>query len=293
MSRVWLLNLEAETELAQPRTPHDPTRIARERPELIARLGELVPRGDDVLTQAAGPSLAGKRCMVWSATTSARAVLEARGADLSHLPSAAVVARVSSRAFAAEQLGLLLPGAQLVHSQEAADRALAAGSISGKLLLRKMFGFAGRGRRIAQAGALSESDLNFARKAVNEGGLLIEPYVERTSDVSLHGFCDERGVVVGEPTVATLNDGGVWQASSRDPSMRSDYVSALREQLLRAADALLAAGYRGPLGIDGFTYVASRDQAQIQPQICARCEVNARYSMAWAIGMAGQRPDLA
>ena len=44
---------------------------------------------------AAGPSLAGKRCMVWSATTSARALLEARGADLSHLPSAAATPRAA------------------------------------------------------------------------------------------------------------------------------------------------------------------------------------------------------
>jgi hypothetical protein len=54
------------------------------------------------------------------------------------------------------------------------------------------------------------------------------------------------------------------------------------------AQALLEAGYFGPFGIDAFRWVDRAGVERFNP----RCEINARYSMGWAVGMGSRRPDL-
>ena len=64
--------------------------------------------------------------------------------------------------------------------------------------------------------------------------------------------------------------------------------ASLREELDRAAEALRAAGYFGPFGIDAFTWEGDDGTVHLH----RRSEINARYSMGWAIGMGDARPDL-
>ena len=47
-------------------------------------------------------------------------------------------------------------------------------------------------------------------------------------------------------------------------------------------------GYFGPFGIDGFRYRDTDGHLRFNP----RSEINARYSMGWAVGMRDKRPDL-
>jgi hypothetical protein len=68
------------------------------------------------------------------------------------------------------------------------------------------------------------------------------------------------------------------------PAERAALFSAAEE----AAGALAAAGYFGPFGVDAFRYHDEEGTARF----CARCEINARYSMGWAVGMGLRRPDL-
>ena len=49
-----------------------------------------------------------------------------------------------------------------------------------------------------------------------------------------------------------------------------------------SAQALSAAGYFGPFGIDGFRY---RDAQGRGGRLQSMGELNARFSMAWALGM--------
>jgi hypothetical protein len=50
----------------------------------------------------------------------------------------------------------------------------------------------------------------------------------------------------------------------------------------------VGAGYYGPFGIDAFRWRDQNGKQQWNP----RCEINARYSMGWSIGMGQSRPDL-
>jgi hypothetical protein len=45
-------------------------------------------------------------------------------------------------------------------------------------------------------------------------------------------------------------------------------------------------GYFGPFGIDGFRWRWA-GRTGLRP----RCEINARYTIGWAIGMGDRRPD--
>ena len=99
-------------------------------------------------------------------------------------------------------------------------------------------------------------------------------------DCALHGWLDEDGsATFGRPTVQEVDDTGAWQSSrlAREGELTATEVERLSSEAKRAADALHAAGYFGPFGLDGFRYRGE----QFQP----RCEINARYSMGWAIGM--------
>jgi hypothetical protein len=54
------------------------------------------------------------------------------------------------------------------------------------------------------------------------------------------------------------------------------------------AEALIRAGYFGPFGIDGYRWKDEHGTLRFNP----RTDINARYSMGWAVGMGSRRPDL-
>ena len=123
------------------------------------------------------------------------------------------------------------------------------------------------------------------------GGLQVEPWVERVRDFALHGYVSQRGTVtLGAPTLQECDATGAWQRTTRLDPAGTLLSEGDREALVRSAtmtaDALSAADYFGPFGVDAFSY--ERDAV-----ICfnARSEINARYSMGWAIGMGDHRPD--
>lgn len=289
MNRGWLLNLHAELERG---ASADPLRAAREHPGLVARAAGLIPPGDCVVT-----ALTDLACVdtivAWSPTAAVRALVARAGFEIEHWPPLSIIERVLSRRWNAERLGLPLPGASLVLDRADLARATAIESPTGSLLLRKMRGFAGKGRRICRVGALAEADLRFANKALEEGGLLVEPFVETTLDVSVHGFipptlptAPSGGVALGQLVVTTLGPGGTWLAARRASAEETRALGQdLDREARRAAAALQEDGYWGPFCVDAFRF-AWRGRSW------ARCEVNARYSMAWALGMGDDRPDL-
>jgi hypothetical protein len=287
MIRGWLLNLHAELERG---ASADPLRAAREHPELVLRAEGLIPPGDRVV--ASLTDLARVETVVaWSPTAAVRALVTRAGFEVEPWPPLPIIERVLSRRWNAERLGLPLPGASLVLDRADLARATAIDSPTGSLLLRKMRGFAGKGRRICRVGALAEADLRFADKALEDGGLLVEPFVETTLDVSVHGFIPPplvpgRGVALGQLVVTTLGPGGTWLAARRASLEETRELGQdLDREARRAAAALQDDGYWGPFCVDAFRFAW-------RGRTWARCEVNARYSMAWALGMGDDRPDL-
>ena len=287
MSRVWLLNLDAEIEI-EGRVPYPgPLAAITKRPELRAALAALIPGGDTVLrVEPARGECASMQGFTWSPSPRALACLRVGGADVVRPLPEETLRAVLSRGFAAG-LGLHIEGSRFSHDAAAALAHVRVASPTQRWLVRRAFGFAGKARRVFSQ--LFAADERFVANAALEGGVLIEPFVDVTADFGLHGFVDDHRLVLGEPVANEVGAGGVFRGSR--VAAASDLTASERVELVReterAGAALRSAGYRGPYGVDAFRYTRG-GSARFQP----RCEINARYSMAWAVGMGERRPDL-
>lgn len=286
---IWVLNLDAELELARGRRGHTPSAaISARTASLATALGPLLGPEDFWLgSPAPAPEIRGRPGRAWCPTPSAIAALEAAGAVPPSAPSFSVLRRVNHRSFSAG-LGQTLRGAGY-----ALDDAQLEGILDTDAdrpwLLKRPFGFAGRGRRRVLPRALDGSDRAWIIASLAGGeGLQVEPWVDRLLDVALHGYVHEDGsVTLGVPTVQRCDAHGAWISSSIAPpgALERSEIDALFAETERTARALAAAGYFGAFGVDGYRFRRADGTAAFQP----RSEINARYSMGWAIGMGSFR----
>lgn len=236
------------------------------------------------------PGLVGR---AWCPTPRAHRAFVRAGIRPAASPPLSVLRAVNHRRFSAS-LGQGLPGARYVFTPEDVAAALASPSPSGRWLLKRPFGYAGRGRLqidLARTGDLSRAQPWIEASLRAGEGLQIEPLVERRGDFALHGHLAREGaVVLGEPTRQECDATGAWSATHR--AAPDDLSPSERRSLLdeahRTAAALREAGYFGPFGIDGFRWELPSGELQFHP----RGEINARYSMGWSTGMGDRRPDL-
>ena len=287
MTLAWLLNLDADDELAEPERAIQSKLSAPRLKELGVRTGLVAERDVLLANDARGDGLAGR---AWMPTPRALARIREAGAIPPPAPTLEVLTRVNHRAFASS-LGIALPGAVFATDVEAVARAVAGPSPTGAWLLKRPLSFAGRGRRRVAQGALDGASRAWiAASLAAQGGLSVDPEVTRTDDFALHGHLDrDATLVLGQPTAQTCDARGVWRGSERVAP--GDLTEGEHTSLLAAAHAaaaaLTSAGYFGPFGIDAFRY---RDEAGAT-RFLALCEINARYTMGWATGMANHRPD--
>ncbi|MFO0761627.1 MAG: hypothetical protein U0359_34615 [Byssovorax sp.] len=290
--RSWVLNFDADDELAAgPGYTPSPAVLAR-FPALTDHARGLLAEGDRLVEAGAPPRPAGVyEGRAWSPTPRALRLLERAGAIVPDAPPLGVLRRVTHRAFAAS-LGQTLPGACFVTALDEAERALALPSPTGTWLCKRAFGFAGRGKRRIGSGPLAAPDRAWVKASLGEGmGLQIEPLVQRALDMGLHGFVDRGGALtLGAPTVQQIDASGQWRGSERAAAglLAREEEDALVRAAEQGAAALREAGYFGPFGVDAFRWIDEHGRARFQP----RSEINARYSMGWAVGMGELRPDL-
>ncbi len=290
MSRAWILNLDAERELARPDRGADPFAALEKRPHLGEALAALV--GDDAIvarTHTRGSPRGVVRGFAWCPTPRALSACTRLGIAPPRAPGVDVLRRVNHRAFCAD-LGPTLDEARFITTVEDALAWIDRPSPSGTWLMKRPLGFAGHGRALSPP--IDQAVKTFIGRSVREeGGIQIEPLVERLLDISIHGHLSEIGTLsIGVPTVQLLNAFGAWRSARRAKpgEVSAEERSALDREIVRVGAALESAGYFGPFGIDAFRYARGPGSA-LQP----RCEINARYTMGWAEGMNGIRPDLA
>ena len=305
---AWVLNLDAEDELARGGA-HTPTAVMTARIQsLIPRLssaltptlspaGErergLILRGDRVLWPGEGTVPPGMQGRAWCPTRWALTQMERAQLRLPRAPSVDVLRRVNHRRFA-HDLGQALPVAGFATSANELTALLSAPlerfSEERCWLIKRPLGYAGRGRRKLRAGELSTADQSWLEASLRTGdGLQVEPWVHRELDCALHGWLGEDGsCVFGQPTLQEVDATGAWQSTVVAPggSIHPGELEQLSQEAHRTADALRAAGYFGPFGLDAFRWRSPDGDLHFQP----RSEVNARYSMGWAVGMGGFRP---
>jgi hypothetical protein len=277
---AWLLNLDADEELAAP-VHYRPSQEVESRIAWLAEKMTLLLRPCDlILTHANASAALSLRALAFCPTPSASARLEAHGLKAPAGPALPVLRQANSRAFCAE-VGQTLAGARYVRDMADLEDALRADSPTGDFVLKRPYGFAGRERRRAVQGVLDPSTLGFARKTFERGqGLQVEPWFERRGDFALHGFLLARGELLTGPLVKQSCDlMGRWRKS--ELAAPADLAQAHRESLLqeleRAALALHAIGYHGPFGIDAFEYLGLGGALMFQP----RSEINARFTMGY------------
>jgi hypothetical protein len=282
--KIWVLNLDAEIELARAGPYQAPLRVLRALEPWLVRARALLAPEDLLLEEwndSGAPRAATERIgACWSPTPSALARLAKAGIPLPPAPGADVLRRVSHRSFYLE-LGGGAPGATYFRDAAALERALSERN-STPWLFKRPYGFAGRGqRRIAEPSA---DDRRWLADGLRLGGLLGEPWLEIERELSLHG-CLERdgGLRLGCPCAQRVDRWRAWLAS--EPLAAHDLTvtrrSALESAAERAAEALFRAGYFGPFGIDAYIWRTPAGGRELN----ALSELNARFTMGYRIGM--------
>lgn len=288
---AWVFNLDAEDELARG-GPHTPTKVMRDRVErLLPSLAQLLRPQDEALWPGVARPRRARWGRCWCPTPWAIEQLRRAGLQVPPAPPVEVLRHVNHRRFA-HDLGQALPGAQFIHDEAqlleviSDSSLLAQVSVERNWLMKRPLGYAGRGRRKIRSEALSPTDRGWIEAALRSGdGLQVEPLVARVLDFGLHGWLDTDATLnLGAPTVQHIDASGTWVSTERAPA--AALLPAEFEVLERAARvtarALSQAGYFGPFGLDAFRWRAPDGGLHFQP----RCEINARYSMGWAVGMA-------
>jgi len=289
--RAWLLNLDADLELAVGRgyTPGQSTaqqmamRTAEASRQLLGPADVCVVPGEQLPGEHQG--IEGHAfCM----TPRARQILEEAGARPVDAPAVEVLAKVNHRGFCAS-LGQCLRNARFAHSLaevvdavETSDRAW---------LLKRPYSVAGKGQRRIFGSRLDEEDRRWIQVSLHEGdgawtperGLQLEPFVQITLELNLHGMVGADGSVqLGAPVIQICDDRGAWKGTRpAEPSeILQSEADALMEEALRVARALTEEGYFGPFGIDAFRFTDDGGEERFNP----RSEINARYTMGWSFG---------
>jgi hypothetical protein len=279
---AWVLNLDAELELARP--GYTPAAKVREQ---LARFGAgsqaLLGPHDALLTPSSPVAMALEPGFVgraWCPTPLALAALRAAGAPPEPHPTTAILRRVNHRKFAFD-LGGGLPAQSYLES-----RVLLEGVLLRRehpWLLKRPLGFAGRGQlRVYDYDKVTEKEWQWIDASLRDDGLVVEPLVEPSLEVSAHGFVFQDGHhELGRVCVQEVTTRGVFRGVRLAVSgeLAPHEHDALLGRLERVAEALRGAGYFGPFGIDGYRY-----RQGARSGFVALSEINARYTMGFLTG---------
>jgi hypothetical protein len=286
---AWVLNLDADLELAAS-VDGRPVRYAATAAVRAAmvphveRLAASLLGPEDVRIDASSPPDAAKGFVGRAFCPTSRAIASMRraGAVPEPHPPQDVLRAVNSRAFCAS-LGQTLPGAVFARDLEAALVVLASSpEVARSWRLKRAFGMAGRGQRVIAPGPLDQTDLAFLRAGFAEGGVQVEPNVAIEHELGVHGMLAEDGSVrLGRLVAQQCDSRGQWLASTIATDVEPAIGDAIMASAREVAVALRAAKYFGPFGVDAFVYRDLGGARRLQP----RSEINARYSMGFAIGL--------
>ncbi len=296
IGRVWVLNLDAESELAATRSyaPTEQLRqiVARERQRLIGTLTG--PRDvvlDEQLLERRGPELERVRGwpgFAWCPTPRALAMLRSAGAVPMQVPPLEQLRSVNARPFGAALRAEHAPGSFVKHCVSDLEAALVLLALPAERgwLVRREFGAAGRGRRRLHSGKPSSDECSWLQASLRMGPLTIEPWVEIVREYTRSAWVRADGTIsISEPCAQTTTEHGAWLETQRvdGSSISSADDQALQAMTERVGRALHARGYRGPFGIDAWRH---RVPGSLATALNPLSEINARFTMDWATAMA-------
>lgn len=201
-------------------------------------------------------------------------------------PDPAAVRRVHDKGFAqrvalARGLSPLGAAVRIVDPEELeALPAILAALPPGAWAIKPRLGSSGRGRIAIRGGTVPPLGAAAARLA-RLGGAVIEPWLERTVDLSVQLHVGDAGVRVLGSTRQILTPSGVYVGNecAIDEAGRARAGTRWDDALEAAAVALGEAardeGFRGVCGVDAFVYRGADGAEVLRPIV----ELNARYTM--------------
>ena len=246
-------------------------------------------------------------CFAWLATDEAERIAREAGRALEG-PHPANVLRVHDKAFAlraAEHLGLvprLLRGtSRILTPGDLRDPARLVSTLretvddwppwtGGRFTLKPRQGTSGRGRFDGTAAGLDVEKLGRALPRLAAcGGAILEPWLERTSDLSvqMHVAPGCPVTLLGSLALVTHRS-GVYRGHRGEVDSRGRVFSGdrddetLRGDAAQVADAAAHAGYAGPAGIDAFHFRIP-DDPEREPVLRPVVELNARFTMGTVV----------
>lgn len=280
--RLWLFNLDAELELASG-NPQTPLRLAKAFAAILPRARALMAAGDQCLNDDADAQLRRPALLgcPWCPTPSALRRLSQAGARLAPSPPIEVLRRVNQRSFYLG-LGGGAPGARYI--RDADDLAVTLREAGPRSwLFKKPYGFAGRGQRRTR-GEPTADDRRWFDAALRQGGFLAEPWLDLALEVGVHGRIEPDGrFSLGRICVQQVDAYRSWVSTrlAGPEDVEPAGARRLQDRAASAAEALWAAGYWGPFGIDAYLWRAPSGAPELNPM----GELNARYTMGYAVGM--------
>ncbi len=122
--------------------------------------------------------------------------------------------------------------------------------------------------------------MSFGEKHLERGPVHVAPLVDLVEEYALHGWLTRTGALSRGAPVRTVQAGGSWRSAERAFDLPRSIQRRLFDALDRVGARLHSLGYFGPFGIDAFQW----EDAAGHRHIHAPSEVNARYTMAYAVG---------
>ncbi len=289
--RVWVLNLDAEQELESGRGYQPSDRMRRIVDTQSQRLvGRLVGPDDIVLGEddhGHDPRARGLAGLAWSPTPWALARLTAAGATPAQTTPVEVLRAVNARPFAADVRTPLVDSSFEKHPAMTLEQCLErlAQPAPHGWLVRRTFGAAGRGRRRIRAGRPDDAERSWLVASLRRGPLILEPWVHITREYTRSAWIAPTGEVdLSRPCFQATTTDGAWTETVH--AARGEVTSSdddrLQQAVLRTGEALHAAGYSGPFGIDAFRHRVPGSRVEV---LNPMSEINARFTMDWAMAM--------
>ena len=277
MKFAWVLNLDAELELLRPNV-YVPRVKLQQQLALYGRSSRALLGPEDVLVEPSvlpGPGFVGR---AWCPTPLALAQLSAAGVEPEPHPPASVLRRVNHRLFAFEVGGGL---AEQQYFTERAPLEALLRRAERPWLLKRPLAFAGRGQ-MRFYGPITDKQWSWLDVSLAQDGVIAEPLVRPTLELSLHGFIWHGGrFELGRACVQEVTERGVFRGVrlAAPGDLEPSEQRSLFEQGERVASRLHEAGYFGPFGIDAYRYELAGNIG-----FCGLSEINARYTMGFAVG---------
>lgn len=287
---VWVLNLDAETEL-ETLGNYTPSaallRVVEIQQQSLTR--SLLAPGDILLNHSNVDQFAKNRDLeglvgcAWSPTPGALGMLAAVGAIPDAAPSVEILRAINARPFAAEVRKDLIHDSFVKHLASNLEEVLSviARPSVDNWLLRRSFGAAGRGRRKIAAGKPTAPERAWIEASLRNGPLIIEPWVDVVREFTRSGWVGSKGdVTLAPPCLQETKSCGAWLRSQAAPAdaLPRALDDRLQEAFEQAGRAIARAGYQGPFGVDSYLHKAAGGRLALN----ALSEINGRYTMDWA-----------